>query len=338
MRFGIFLNVQQPPDVPPGQIIDEALAQTRLARDLGFDIVTAGQHFLTQPFQMVQLVPLLARVAAEAGDMRVATGILLLPLLNPVEVAENAVALDAITDGRLVLGFGLGYRAVEDAAFGLEGRRVRVFLDKLDVVRRLLEGDVVTAEGPGYRLDEVRLAMRPVQRPRPPIWIAANNDTAVVRAARHADAWFANPHSRLAELERQFALYRQTRVDAGLPEAGEYVLMKELYVGIDDAAAEREARPFLEPKYQAYVQWGQSEVLPETDTLDREWAELRSGGRFILGGPDRCVEELQDHIDRLGLTTLICRFGWPGLPGDLVLASMRRAAEQVFPRLRPASH
>ena len=178
-RLGIFLSAQHPPAMAPAEIARDCCEQTRLARELGFDDVSAGQHFLTQPYQMLQLVPLLARVAAEAGEMRVCSGILLLTLLNPVEVAENAATLDAITDGRFVLGLGLGYRQEENDAFGLPERRLRIFEQKLDVVRRLLEGEPVTAEGHGFRLLERWLALRPTQSPRPPIWLAANNDTAV---------------------------------------------------------------------------------------------------------------------------------------------------------------
>ena len=96
-RFGIFLSAQHPPAMSASQIARDCCEQVRLARELGFDDVSAGQHFLTQPYQMLQTVPLLARIAAEAGEMRVGSGILLLTLLNPVEVAENAATLDAIT-------------------------------------------------------------------------------------------------------------------------------------------------------------------------------------------------------------------------------------------------
>ena len=89
-RIGIFLNVQQPDAVAPDEIARQAVAHTALCRELGFDLVSAGQHFVTGVFQMLQTMPLLGRIAAESGDMRVATNILLLTLLNPVEVAENA--------------------------------------------------------------------------------------------------------------------------------------------------------------------------------------------------------------------------------------------------------
>ena len=102
---------------------------------------------------------------------------------------------------------------------GCREKRLAVFEQKLDVVRRLLEGEAVTAEGHGFRLRDQQLALRPTQTPRPPIWLAANNDNAVLRAARLADAWLLNPHTKLDELERQLVLYHAERERCGLPPA-----------------------------------------------------------------------------------------------------------------------
>ncbi len=335
-RIGIFLNVQQPDAVGPDEIARQAVAHTALCRDLGFDLVSAGQHFVTGVFQMLQTMPLLGRIAAESGDMRVATNIALLTLLNPVELAENAATLDAITGGRLVLGVGLGYRPEEFDAFDVPEKKVRVFNEKMDVLKRLLAGESVTAEGHGYRLRDARLSVLPLQRPRPPIWLAANADSAVRRAARTADTWSVNPHANLGELKRQVAMFHAARAEAGHPPVTELPVMKEIYVGEDDAAAEAEARPYLQAKYQAYVAWGQSEVMSQ-DRLDRDWEDLKAGGRFVLGGPDTCVRELQEHLDELRCDTLIFRFGWSGMPDELVQANIRRFAEAVKPRLRVAA-
>jgi alkanesulfonate monooxygenase SsuD/methylene tetrahydromethanopterin reductase-like flavin-dependent oxidoreductase (luciferase family) len=208
-----------------------------------------------------------------------------------------------------------------------------VFDHKLDVVRRLLEGEAVTAVGLGFGMREQQLALRPTQVPRPPIWLAANNDNAVLRAARLADAWLLNPHTKLDELERQLVLYHAERERSGLPLADEIPIIKELHVGVDDESAMRAVRPYLEDKYKAYVAWGQSDVLPEGDTLRQAFEQLAEGGRFIVGGPETCARQLREHVDRLGATTYLFRFQWPGMPQELVLASMRRAAEEVFPRL-----
>ena len=281
---------------------------------------------------MFQSVPLLARVAAEAGEMTVGTGILLLPLLNPVEVAENAATLDAICDGRFVLGVGLGYRPVENAAFGADRGRIALLEDKLDVVRALLAGETVSARGPGYVLDGVRLALVPPRRP--PIWMAANGDAAVARAARRSDAWLINPHTRLDELERQVRLFAAERAAAGLPAAATTPILKEVCVAPTDAEALAAARPYLQGKYEAYVDWGQSEVLPPGDTLRRAFEELTGGGRFVLGSPATCAALLAEHVDRLGADHIVCRAQWPGMPQEHVLRTLRLLAEEVLPLLR----
>ena len=192
----------------------------------------------------------------------------------------------------------------------------------------------MTAEGHGFRLHEQELGLRPTQTPRPPIWLAANNDNAVLRAARLADAWLLNPHTKLSELERQVGLYHAERERCGLPRAAEVPIIKELYVGNDDSSALRAARPYLEDKYEAYVRWGQSEMLPQRDTLRQDFDRLAQGGRFIVGGPESCVREVREHVRHLGATSFMFRFQWPGMPQDLVLSSMRRAGEEVIPLLR----
>jgi alkanesulfonate monooxygenase SsuD/methylene tetrahydromethanopterin reductase-like flavin-dependent oxidoreductase (luciferase family) len=325
VRFGLFVSAQHREEDDPAARLAEHLEQVRLARDIGFRSVFAGQHFLPAPFQMFQSVPLLARLAAETGDMRVGAGILLLPLLNPVEVAEQAATLDVITGGRFVLGAGLGYRSEENAAFDVPRERVRVFREKLDVVRRLLEGDEVTASGHGYRLEGARLAPRPLQRPRPPIWMAANGDAAVRRAARLADTWFVNPHASLAEVERQLALFRGVRGS----EPAELPMLREACVAPTDKEALAVARPHLARKYEAYVSWGQSDVLPPSDTLRREWADLHAG-RFLLGSPHTVMEQVR-ALGRLGVTELVVRVQWPGLPQRHALRTLALLGSEVLP-------
>ena len=91
-------------------------------------------------------------------------------------------------------------------------------------------------------------------------------------------------------------------------------MLKEVCVAATDEQAMEVARPYLKNKYDAYVEWGQSDVLPPTDTLRREFAELTAGGRFVLGSPETCAAILADHIDRLGADHFVCRLQWPGMP------------------------
>ncbi len=331
MRFGLFLCWQHPPDLDPRRVAAESLEQVRFVRD-HYDTVLVGQHFLSQPWQMPQPVPWLARIAADAGEMRVGAGILLVTLLNPVEVAENVATLDAITDGRFVFGVGLGYRQEENAAFGAPKGRAQVFEDKLDVAKRLLAGEEVTAEGHGYRLDRARIGIRPVQEPRPPIWLGANADAAVRRAARVADTWLINPHSTLDELERLLGIFVEER--GGRP--AELPAIRELCVRPSDDEAVETARAYLDRKYQSYVAWGQSEALPASDTLRHEWDELRRD-RFILGSPATVVDEIRAHERRLGVTDLLFRVQWPGMPHEEAMRTLELFRSDVLPRLTEMS-
>jgi alkanesulfonate monooxygenase SsuD/methylene tetrahydromethanopterin reductase-like flavin-dependent oxidoreductase (luciferase family) len=279
----------------------------------------------------MQSLPTLARLAAETGSMRVGPTILLLPLLNPVDVAEQIATLDVITEGRAVFGVGLGYRAEEYEAFGVQpSERVPRLIESLHVIKRLWNEDEVTHHGRFFHLTRARLTLKPLQKPNPPIWLAANSDRAVARAARLADAWLLNPHAPLPLLERQMSIYRRALVEAGRPFPAELPISKELYVAPDRETALRECRPFLEAKYQAYTSWGQDRAMPQGETFEAPFDEL-ARDRFIIGDPEDCVREIQRHADILGVNCIIFRIQWPGMEHAKVMRGIQLLAERVLP-------
>jgi alkanesulfonate monooxygenase SsuD/methylene tetrahydromethanopterin reductase-like flavin-dependent oxidoreductase (luciferase family) len=333
MNFGIGLSVQHLPDEPQAARFQEHVEQVRLARAVGFGSVWASQHYLSEPFTYFQPIPTLARVAADAAGMTLGTGCLLLPLHHPVDIAEQLATLDVITGGRLVFGVGLGYRDVENEAMGLSPKeRVGRFVEGLEVIERLWNGEPVTYPGEHFRLHEVRISMRPLQRPRPRVWLAANSDAGVKRAARLGDAWLMNPHTTLATLERQLALFRAVRRELGRPPAAEVPLIKECYVAPVTATALAEARVFLDAKYRAYRRWEQDKALPADEHWSSGFEEL-ARDRFVIGDPLRVREEIARYRERLGVTTLIFRLQWPGMDQSSVLRSIRLLGDKVLPHV-----
>lgn len=334
MKFGLIISKQHPPGVSMVERFREHIEQVRAARDAGFDLIVMGQHYLSTPFQEVQSLPSLARLAAEAGSMRVGATVLLLPLLNPVDVAEQVATLDVICEGRFIMGVGLGYREEEYEAFGVQGKeRVPRFLESLDLIKRLWTEDEVTHRGRFFRLTKARLVLKPVQKPHPPIWFAANNDAAVERSARMADAWVINPHAKLEVLQQQMTIYRQALQQTGKPNGGELPIIKELYVAPDRRTAVEECRPFLEAKYKAYGSWGQDKALPQGDRFDLAFDELVKD-RFIIGDPDDAIRELGRYVDALGVNCFIFRIQWPGMEQAKVLRTIKLLAERVMPALQ----
>ena len=336
MKFGLLIAKQHPAGVSMVDRFREHIDQVRAARDAGFDLVVMGQHYLSTPFQELQPLPSLARLAAEAGTMRLGATVLLLPLLNPVDVAEQVATLDVICEGRFVFGVGLGYREQEYEAFGVTAKeRVARLVESLELIRRLWAEDEVSHHGRFFNVTRARLALRPVQKPHPPIWFAANNDGAVERAARMGAAWVINPHAKLASLSQQMTIYKKALVEAGRPFPAELPIIKELYIAPDRRTAIQECRPFLEVKYKAYGAWGQDKALPAGESFDLAFDELVQD-RFIIGDPDDAIREIRRHVDALGANCFIFRVQWPGMEQAKVLRTIKLLAERVMPAVGAA--
>ena len=310
----------------------DVLHLVRVARDLGFDYVYAGQHYLSHPFQMLQPLVSLARIGAETRDMDILSTILV-PLQNPVQMAEDVATLDVLTNGRVIVNAALGYRDEEYEAFGVtrEDRIARMF-ETLRLVRLLWAGGQVTFEGRFTKVTGAHIGVLPVQRPHPRIWIAANGDGMVRRIARNGETWYLNPHAPFETLARQVALYRTVRAEHGHPPADTIPMSRETFVAPTRGQAVATARPFLEGKYRAYAAWGQDKALPGEEDFTVPFEEL-AAGRFVVGSPDDVAAALQRFAE-LGVTHASLRFGWPGTPRDVVEGAIRLAAHEVLPSLR----
>ena len=316
------------------QKLRESVEQVRAARDAGFSLIAAGQHYLAAPYQMSTLFPLLSRLAAEAGDMQVAAAVILVPLHNPVELAESIATLDCITDGRFVFGIGLGYRDEEYTAFGIRrSERVGRLHEAMDVIKRLWIEDEVEFEGKYYTVPKTTPTTRPVQQPHPPIWVAANNDVAIRRAARWGYPWLINPHAKIPMVADQWVGYKAALAEAGNPVPEDLPMMRELYVAADRETAYIESQPFLEGKYAAYASWGQDKALPGEESFSVPYQDLAKD-RFLLGSPDDVVSELQRYSEELGVNHLIFRTHWAGMPLPTALSSMRLISDELLPELR----
>jgi alkanesulfonate monooxygenase SsuD/methylene tetrahydromethanopterin reductase-like flavin-dependent oxidoreductase (luciferase family) len=336
LRFTYQIPAQCPADYPADRFLAEMIEQAQAARAAGFTGLTSPQHHLVGPIQYFQPVPLLARMAAEAPGMELIPGIILLALHHPVEVAEELATLDVISGGRLIAGFGLGYRDPEFAAFGVpRGERVARFEEYLKVIKLLWTGEPVHFDGRFVQLDGQQIALRPLQSRdggRPPIWLGANADAGVRRAARLADAWLMNPHGAVPAMKRQLEMYLAARAEYGQPPPVRIPLSKELYVAEDGDLALRQASPYLAEKYRTYTAWGQAETLPDDDAWSSEFSELMRD-RFIIGGPDEVLATLVDLKQQLGVTDFMFRICWPGMPQKDVLTAIDLLGRYVIPRM-----
>jgi alkanesulfonate monooxygenase SsuD/methylene tetrahydromethanopterin reductase-like flavin-dependent oxidoreductase (luciferase family) len=283
----------------------------------------------------VQQIPFLAYCAAIAPRLRIICGLVLVPLHKPLELAEQLATLDLLSGGKLVFGAGIGYRDVEFKAFGVpRGQLGPRFEECLTAIRRLWTEDFVTMKGTGWELDNATCPVKPLQKPTPPIWIGANADVAIKRAARIGDCWYINPHNTLATIERQMELYKRALDEYSRPFPTEVPMRREVFVAKTRAEAITRAQPYLEEKYKAYRARGQDKVMPEGDDFDHEFDALLED-RFLLGSPAEVADQLNRLNQRLGVNHLVASIHWPGMPNSLALEQLHLIAEEVRPLLRP---
>ncbi len=311
------------------------IEQVRVADAVGFDAFSMGDHYNIPGLQRLNQVPALARLCAEVKRCAVGTAVMLLGLRHPVTVATELASLDVLNDGRSFSAFGLGYRDEELNAFNLnKTQRYQRFVEGVEIVKRLWTEDHVSFEGIAFRLKDVTIDPKPLQRPRPPIWIAANTDAAVKRAAGIGDGWMIGPHSAIEELQWQVQLCRTAWHDASKSGVPALPIIRETFVAASRNEAVEKARPCLEQLYRAiYVQWKQNQAMNDPNELGWAFDKLAKG-RFILGSPSECIDQIHEYEERLGVSYMLPRFDWtPGLPQEEILASMRLFGEKVIQRL-----
>ena len=264
-------------------LLTDALSMTHAARDAGYTGVVAGQHFLTAPQAYLQPLPLLSRLAPESGNMRLVAGVLVLPLLDPVALAEEVATVDTLCGGRLVVGAGTGYRRVEFDAFGVG------MADRRKKQLRALDEMVTWWAGARVRDTDARLGLRPVSSPHPPIWLAAGGPRSYQAALDRGHTPFIGPQvppSRLAEL---LASRRGPKSVA---------LRRDVLV--TDVVDEPTVAAALQSRADQYGEWGYA-----------------SSGEspYLVGSVADCRARI-DELEALGITDLVIRTNWPGIDSD----------------------
>ena len=336
MRFGLLLSAVHDDRTPAKLQVAEHLELTEMAVGYGFDLVMVGQHFLPESLRYYQPVPYLAWLGTAFPTIRVGTGIMLLPLMRPVEAAEQIATLDVVTGGRVIFGIGLGYADRDFQALGIpKAERVRRLVEGLDLIRSLWRGDRTEHHGVFGDFLIERPVVRPVQDPHPPVWLAAQAPAAVRRAARIADAWYPPPFLTHDELRQMAALHTAERAATGRPPAFVMPVRREGFIAptVDQALAG--AAPYAVERTRTYLDWGLRHELDGRTAMHDEDAQSISR-RFLLGPAAVIAAELLKLSFDIGMTDFVYRSQWPGMPFGQTKEQLRQFGEEVIPRVRAA--
>ncbi len=243
---------------------------------------------------------LLAGVAGATSSIRLGTTSYLLTLRHPLLAAEQVAVLDQLSEGRVILGVGRGYAPDMLKAFNvIPGEKREIFAATLDLMKRAWLGEPVAIEG----TQGITVAPQPLQRPHPPIWVAAFGPKALAQAGRLKLPYLASPMESLAVLEQNYASHRL----AGADQVDCVPVMRTVYVTDDRAEADAlKARLAQVPRPRAR----------DAGDVD-DWA--------IIGDPTFVCDQVQKYQEVLGMTHLLAtRLRLPGLDMDRVRRSVSR--------------
>lgn len=313
-----------------GHFYRDAMEEVVRAEELGFDSVWMEEHHSVTDHYWPSPLPVLAGFATRTTRMRLGTDILVAPFYHPVRLAEDAAMLDVMSGGRFVLGIAIGYKPDEFALYGaaLEKRGAR-FEEQLAVMKALWTQDRVAFHGTYYTVDG-RLEPRPVTRPHPPVWIGGWGDITLRRAATLADNWVPGPTADLARLLAGKQQFLANRRAAGRSEAvTEWPLTRDVIIADTDREARELAEKHIMISYRKEYAGGwrhpfiDASIATDLDALMKD--------RFLIGGPDQVVRALRPFVTEYGMTHLICRVFFPGMPHRHIMRELELIAKEVRP-------
>ena len=332
IKFGVMSNNQPMPGADLPRMVDELIAEAQQAERCGFDSFFTNEHHQEPAGYFPSPLPLLAAIATRTTTIRLGTGIVVLPLYHPTRLAEDCAVIDIISRGRLILGVGLGYQEGDFAAYGLRvSDRVSLFEENIEIVKRAWTEEKVYFAGKRHTLTNVMVTPKPVQKPRPPIWVAAVSDEAMKRAGRVGDALLCDSFQLPARLKRRVELYRATAESRG--RADRVVMFREGFVAPTREQALRDYEEGLLSTHRYYWRHGSyyQDVKREED-LDLKRISL---DRLILGSPEDCIEKVRMWHREVGADYFMIRCRHPAGPShDKVLEALRLFGEEVIPTFR----
>jgi alkanesulfonate monooxygenase SsuD/methylene tetrahydromethanopterin reductase-like flavin-dependent oxidoreductase (luciferase family) len=275
---------------------------------------------------------LLAACGGRTRRIRLGSLVSVLPFHSAIEIAEQYAMVDRLIGGRLNLGLGSGYIAMEFEGFGVDPSTKRERFDEsLATMRRAFAGEEVRAPSPSAR--PVRLNVRPVQTPHPPIWIAVQRREAVPFVARHRAHLALIPYATMAGLDELREVIAEYRAACPVGFRGEVAVGLHLYAGPSMGVARAALQRYLDSRLATQSTFFKDKV--RADPRHAHATTLEESGWALFGAADQVTDRLRAFSDA-GVDEVLGIFDFGGLPVEETRRSVQALGGVVVPRARAA--
>lgn len=329
MNYGLWYDFRNPEPWrrPTDTFYNETLEQISQAEALGFDSIWLTEHHFCDDGYTPSPLVLAGAIGAQTQRMRIGTNLMLLPLHDPVRLAEDAATLSLTTNGRFDLGVGIGYRELEFNQFGRKlSHRPSMMEEGVEIIRRAWAGDPINFEGKRFSVGDLRVTPTPVHSPN--LLLGGMAQPAIERAARIADGFLCTGGIGLD-------LYSEALHKLGKPAHEAKAVLGCWAIIAEDPEAEA-AHLGEHVLYQTneYIRWGAFGPPSETPLFETPAAAIENG-LYELWDAEQAVTELKNLCEAYPMISDI--HFWAQFPGEAIESGTRRMqyiAENVLPRLR----
>jgi alkanesulfonate monooxygenase SsuD/methylene tetrahydromethanopterin reductase-like flavin-dependent oxidoreductase (luciferase family) len=334
MKFGAHYLPTYRPDLdgPVTEFYRRMFEQIEELEKLGFDRVWVTEHHFGDYGGSLPHPPtFLSAVACKTSRIRLGVAVSVLPLHNPLDLAESYAMADVISNGRVDFGIGKGSEPVEYRRLGAsQEEATQRMKEGTEIIRQAWSNDSVSFHGEFFNYDNVRVLPKPVQQPHPPIWVGATRNEDTFRwAGENGFNLMTIPfvHPTMDSVEGLVKIYRKALTGAGHGVAAGEILGKfHIYLSDSFDRAMREATPYMENYHAAHAS-----VDPGRKLSHHDLASDMARGFIIVGDPERCIDTIRRWREAVGLTTFSFTFHFGGMPQELALKNIRLFAEHVMP-------
>jgi alkanesulfonate monooxygenase SsuD/methylene tetrahydromethanopterin reductase-like flavin-dependent oxidoreductase (luciferase family) len=315
---------------PLEDVFARALERIEIMDRGGFDAVWLAEHHFTT-FSVCPSVHMLGTLAAaRTKRLRIGTAVSLAALYHPLRLAEEVALLDMLSGGRVNWGAGRGFAHSEFNAFGIPPEEsTERFHEAVDIVLQAWTQEKLTFAGKHFSFDNVEVMPKPLQKPHPPVWMAATSEAAVDWAASRGFSILMDPHASIAELGSKRRRYTERMAAAGFSDAGRDIPMARLIaLASTTAEAETIARRGAQWLVDAYAgpQHQTQKTMQMTRTFGgKEPVQYYIDDVIIHGTPGSVVDQIARLREEIGLNYLMC--------APLSRDTFRLLADKVVPQL-----
>jgi alkanesulfonate monooxygenase SsuD/methylene tetrahydromethanopterin reductase-like flavin-dependent oxidoreductase (luciferase family) len=305
---------------------------------LGYDHIWVTEHHFSHYGGDLPHPPtFLAAVARATERIRLGVAINVLPLHNPIDVAESYAMVDVISGGRLDFGVGKGSEPHEYKKLHVDGKEStgRMY-EGVEVMLQAWSDQPVNFRGEFFNYENVPVFPKPVQRPHPRFWVGcARSEDSFRWAGEHGFHLMTLPYlyREKGALPALVKIYRDSLARAGHSASTDILGKFHIYVSSSLESAIDEAAPYL----NNYVDVHHAADPDRKEVglmVQRDARTQLSEGFVIAGDPQRCVDTIRRWSEETGLTTISGTFHFGGMPQELALRNIRLFAEKVMPAFR----